>query len=134
MVERDLQGLRAYTSELTAKFAKIRGNLSEMQQAMAEVTATAKSADGFVKATVGPRGQLVKLELDARIYRKPDAGKLASTITETVQKAATEAGEKVKAVTEKYAPGMDVSSYMRGDIVSRFNRFDFVNDEIEGKD
>jgi DNA-binding protein YbaB len=134
MTERDIQGLRAYTSELTAKFAKIRGNLSEMQRAMAEVTATAKSPDGFVKATVGARGQLTKLELDARIYRRADSGKLAATITETVQKAATEAGEKVKAVTEKYAPGMDVSSYLRGDITSRFNRFDFVNDQIEGTD
>src|SRR5947207_13846043 len=99
MAERDLQGLRAYAEELSGQFEKVRSGLGEMQRELKAVTGTAKSPDGYVTATVGPRGQLVKLQLDPRIYRKPDSAQLAQSITETVGKAAEDAARKVEAVT-----------------------------------
>src|SRR5690349_14121174 len=98
MAERDLAGLRAYAEELSEQFEKIRSGINEMQSEMSKITGTAKSADGYITATVGPRGQLVKLHLDARIYRKPDSAKLAETITDTIQKAALDAAGKVEEV------------------------------------
>jgi len=130
--ERDLSGLRALAEELTGQLAKVRSGLSDMQKEMTAVTATVKSPDGYVTATVGPRGHLVRLQLDGRIYRNPDSAKLAATITETIQKATAEAAQKVQDVTSKYAPGMDVSGYLRGDVTSRLNRFDFIEDQITG--
>jgi len=132
MSERDLSGLRAYAEELSSQYKKLRGGLDEMQKEMSAVTGTAKSSDGYVTATVGPRGQVVKLQLDARIYRKPDSAKLAETITETIQRAASDAAGKVEAISTRHAPGADVASYLRGDVASRFSRFDFVRDELEG--
>jgi len=130
--ERDLSGLRALAEELTGQLAKVRSGLSDMQNEITAVTATARSPDGYVTATIGPRGHLVRLQLDGRIYRNPDSTKLAATITETIQKATTEAAQKVQDVTAKYAPGMDVSGYLRGDVTSRLNRFDFIEDQITG--
>jgi DNA-binding protein YbaB len=130
--ERDLSGLRALAEELTGQLEKVRSGLSDMQKEITAVTATVKSPDGYVTATVGPRGHLVRLQLDGRIYRNPDSAKLAATITETIQKATSEAAQKVQDVTAKYAPGMDVSGYLRGDVTSRLNRFDFIEDQITG--
>lgn len=132
MAERDLSGLRAYAEEISGQFQKIRSGLQDMQQALAAITATAKSPDGHVVATVGPRGQLIKLQLDARIYRKPDSTKLAELITETIRRATTEAAAKVDEIAAAHAPGVDVGSYLRGDVVSRFQRFDFIQDELAG--
>lgn len=132
MEGRDLSGLRALAEELTGQLAKVRSGLGDMQKELSALTATAKSPDGYVTATVGPRGQLVRLHLDGRIYRNPDSAKLAATITETVQKATAEVAEKVQEVTAKYAPGVDVSPYLRGDASARLNRFDFVQDQITG--
>ena len=132
MEERDLSGLRALAEELTGQLAKVRSGLSDMQKEITAVTATVRSPDGYVTATIGPRGHLVRLQLDGRIYRNPDSTKLAATITETIQKATTEAAQKVQDVTAKYAPGMDVSGYLRGDVTSRLNRFDFIEDQITG--
>jgi DNA-binding protein YbaB len=132
MADRDLQGLRAYAEELSNQFEKIRGGLTDMQRKLTAVTASAKSADGHVTATVGARGQLVKLQLDPRIYRTPDSAKLAETITETVHTAAEEAAGKVQAVVDKYAAGTDVTGYLRGDLASRLSRFDFVHDQLAG--
>lgn len=132
MEERDLSGLRALAEELTGQLAKVRSGLGDMQKELSAVTATMKSPDGYVTATVGPRGQLVRLQLDGRIYRNPDSAKLAATITETIQKATAEATRKVEEVTAKYAPGVDVSGYLRGDVTHRLNRFDFIQDQITG--
>lgn len=130
--ERDLAGLRAYAAEVQERFRQIQGGIADMQKEMNAVTGTAKSPDGFVTATVGPRGQVVKLVIDPRIYRKPDATKLAATITETLRKATQEAAKQVEVVTQKYAPGEDVGAYLRGDVASRFGKFDFVEDQVTG--
>ncbi len=131
---RDLDGLRAYAEEIKGTLAKLQGGLDDMRAEMNAVSVTVKSPDGFVTVTVGPRGQLRKLELDARIYRKPDSTKLAATITETLQKATVEAGRKIDEITERYAPGMDIGAQTRGEFKSRANRFDFIVDQIPGGD
>jgi DNA-binding protein YbaB len=132
MTDRDLSGLRAYAQELSEQFQQLRGGLQAMQQELAAVTGTAKSPDGFVTATVGPRGQLINLQLDGRIYRRPDSTRLAEAITQTVQQATKDAATKVETISAGHAPGADVASYLRGDLAERFARFDFVQDELAG--
>jgi DNA-binding protein YbaB len=130
VAERDLSGLRALAEELSGQLAKVRSGMEDLQKELSAVTATVKSPDGYVTATVGPRGQLVRLQLDGRIYRNPDSAKLAATITETIQQATLKAGEKAQEVTAKYAPGVDVRGYLEGNLTHRLNRFDFITDQI----
>lgn len=133
MLTGNLTGLRAYAEQLQQQLGKLRsGGLAEMRQEMNAVKGTAKSPDGFVTATVGPRGQLTELKLDPRIYRNPDSAKLAATITETIQKAAEQSGERVSEITERFAPGMDIGSATRGEFTSRSDRFDFIRDRMPG--
>jgi DNA-binding protein YbaB len=124
----DLSGLRAMAQEVSNKLTNLQGNIGEMRQEMNEAKATVKSQDGHITATVGPRGQLIKLELDPRIYRRPDSAKLAAAITDTIQKAAVEVGKRIDDITERYAPGMGVGEHTRGEFKSRTNRFDFITD------
>lgn len=132
MQERDLSGLRALAEELTGQVAKLRTGMVDMRNEINALTATVKSPDGYVTATVGPRGQLVRLQLDPRIYRTPDSTALATTITQTVQKAAAEAAKKVEAVAAKYAPGVAVGDRVHDDVTERLRRLDFLHDQIVG--
>ena len=58
-----------------------------MQRQLMRVTGTAWSDDRMVKAVVGPRGQLIELDIDPRVYRKPNSKALAASIVATVHAA-----------------------------------------------
>jgi DNA-binding protein YbaB len=76
----------------------------DTQRKVMKVTATATSDDRMVKATVGPRGQLVHLEIDPRVYRRPNAAALAETIVATVRKAAEQAMADVQEILSESLP------------------------------
>lgn len=97
----DIAGMQAYAKELEERFWRMQEEGPKIQQRARALQVTEKSSDGFVTATVGPRGDLINLEIDPRIYRRPDARKLADTITETIKKAGTKAQEEV---IELFAP------------------------------
>ncbi|PZS30229.1 MAG: hypothetical protein DLM58_13995 [Pseudonocardiales bacterium] len=72
------------------RFEQLQTELIDLQRSIRELSETAYSRDGLVSATVGSRGELQDLVLDARIYRTTDAKALATTIAETIW-AATQA-------------------------------------------
>ncbi|OLE24324.1 MAG: hypothetical protein AUG49_13645 [Catenulispora sp. 13_1_20CM_3_70_7] len=114
MAELDLQGLRAYAEEMLAAANKVQSRAQEFRAEVQAVRAAAKSPDGHVTVTVGHNGKLVKLQLDPRIYRKPDSARLAQTIIETIERATVEAHKQVTEVSARYAPGVDISSHLAG--------------------
>jgi hypothetical protein len=97
--------------DLTAIFGMVSdlrrslGSVNETHKKMAQVTVVAWSDDRLVKATVGPRGQLVDLEIDPRVYRTPNSKALAQTILTTVRKACDEAMAKTQEIVRAAMPG-----------------------------
>jgi len=94
----------------------------QTQRRILTVTATATSDDRLVTAVVGPRGQLVELEIDPRIYRTPNAAALAESIVTTVRAAAEKAMAEVRAILAETLPsdlqfrqvgGLDLQRLMR---------------------
>ncbi|MFC0531058.1 YbaB/EbfC family nucleoid-associated protein [Phytohabitans kaempferiae] len=79
-------------------------NAAQTRQQIMEITGTAWSDDRLVKAVVGPRGQLIELEIDPRVYRTPNSKALAATIMSTVRAAVEDANEKTKEIVEKVMP------------------------------
>jgi DNA-binding protein YbaB len=65
---------------------------------------SASSADGSVRVTVGPRGQLVDLVLDRGRSRELDDERLARTIVATVQEAAAQTAGRVEELVAAYLP------------------------------
>ncbi|SFB40645.1 hypothetical protein SAMN05216266_11097 [Amycolatopsis marina] len=64
--------------------------IPDTQEQMLELSGTAWSEDRMVKVVVGPRGQLVDLEIDPRVLRNPDTQTLRSTILTTNEQAVRE--------------------------------------------
>jgi DNA-binding protein YbaB len=62
-------------------------NMGDVQRRMMRMTGVAWSDDRLVKAVVGPRGQLLELEIDPRVYRTPNSKALAASIVATVRAA-----------------------------------------------
>lgn len=120
----DTRGLQARADELMAEFERLRAGTADLQQKLQAIKVKAKSPDGYVSVTVGPRGQLLDLELDARIYRQPNSKELASTITATIQRAATEAANQVAELCTPFVPADEVKSHLNFDLDSLFRRTD----------
>jgi DNA-binding protein YbaB len=78
---------RAHIDEMLEQYRTLRDKLGDTQQRMSELTATAESADGMIRATVGPRGELTGLDFDPRILRRYDVTSLAEAIVETTAAA-----------------------------------------------
>lgn len=122
---------------LSSMMSQVRGVMrhsDELQKEMTSVTAEAWSDDRMIRAVVGPRGQLVDLEIDPRVYRRPNSSQLAKTIVQTVQRAAEEASRKVKEILDENIPkdlrgGVTGSS--RVEQMLRRSDADLLNDKKE---
>jgi DNA-binding protein YbaB len=84
---------------------KATSGISELQQRSRAITGEAWSDDGYVRALVGPRGQLLELELDPRVFRKPDSKALAALIVATQRNATHDALAKVDQLVQESLPG-----------------------------
>lgn len=116
------QRMKAHVQEMLGELERLQSNAGELQQKVRELKVTVTSDDGFVKATVGPQGHLEELELNPRIYRRPDSTELAQTITDTIKRATAEVQEKVVQIYKPFIPEADVRAHMTGDhegVVSR---------------
>src|SRR4051812_42306388 len=102
----------------------MRAGYGELQQKLRAVTATVSSEDGSVTATVGPRGQLLKLELDPRISRRPDSGRLAATITETIRNATEQAMATVTELCKPFVPDAQFQAHLNYDFDGLFGQLD----------
>ena len=112
----DSAAMRAYADELRDMFRQIQDAGMELHAQARAVQVTEKSRDGLVSVTVGPRGELVRLDLDPRIYRRPEARQLADTIVETAQRAAAGARERVTEILEQVIPRAELEAHLDGDV------------------
>ncbi|BCB87904.1 YbaB/EbfC family nucleoid-associated protein [Phytohabitans suffuscus] len=79
-------------------------NAAQTRQQIMEITGTAWSDDRMIKAVVGPRGQLIELEIDPRVYRTPNSKALAASIISTVRAAVEDANKQTKEIVDKVMP------------------------------
>lgn len=79
-------------------------NAAQTRQQMLEITGTAWSDDRMIKAVVGPRGQLVELDIDPRVYRTPNSKALSASILATVRAAVEDANRKTREIMDRVMP------------------------------
>jgi DNA-binding protein YbaB len=105
MADRDANhALRARFDDVFGQYQRLRSGMDDMQRRLAELRVTAESEDGLIRATVGPRGQLIDLRLDRRIYRDMDAAELGRKIVATTEKAAAQVADQVQQMMGDYLP------------------------------
>jgi DNA-binding protein YbaB len=83
---------------------RARQNLGETQRRILEIRGTATSKDRLIKVVVGPRGQLIDLELDPRVFRNPDSKTLAAAIMETVREAVDDSQRQSRDLRDELLP------------------------------
>ncbi|MEV6598978.1 YbaB/EbfC family nucleoid-associated protein [Actinoplanes sp. NPDC051346] len=96
--------LRARLDDVYGQYQRLRSDLDSIQRRLTDLRATAESPDGLIRATVGPRGQLVDLRLDRHIYRDLDVTDLSRAIVATTTAAAAEAAAQVERLMAGYLP------------------------------
>ncbi|AEH07789.1 MULTISPECIES: YbaB/EbfC family nucleoid-associated protein [Protofrankia] len=120
------EGERPDWTALGEMFSDLKRTWSELpnlQRRMLEVTGQAWSDDRMIKAVVGARGHLIELEIDPRVYRRPDSKALAATIVATVRSATEDAKRQTKEIVDGSLPsdmrlssigGMDIDELAYG--------------------
>jgi len=83
---------------------RARNNLASSQQKILKIKGEAWSEDRLVKVVVGPRGQLIDLEIDPRVFRNPNSKALANTILATVRAAVDDAQRQSREVRDELIP------------------------------
>jgi DNA-binding protein YbaB len=106
---------QARIDELLQQYRHMRDNLGAMQREMTELTATAESPGGAVRATVDYRGNLSKLEINPRAYRSLDSTTMGEQIVETAKMAARQVQERVREVVSPNVPDVAGLSVIGGD-------------------
>jgi DNA-binding protein YbaB len=96
----DWAALRSMVSDLQSATTKIE----ESQRRIRAIRALAQSPDRLVKATVGPRGQLIDLELDPRLFRNPNAKAVAASIMATVRAAVEDSQRQAREIRDELVP------------------------------
>lgn len=112
----DVAGMRAYADELRDMFRQIQDAGVELHAQAKAVQVTETSRDGLVSVTVGSRGELVRVDIDPRIYRRPDARHLADSITETARRATERAQERITEIFEPVIPRDEFKAHLDGDM------------------
>lgn len=78
--------------------------IPDSQRQLMSLSAVAWSDDGMVKVEVGPRGQLVDLEIDPRVFRRPDAQALRASILAAVNQAVSEVTQQAQEIMHGHMP------------------------------
>jgi|HigsolmetaAR206D_1030411.scaffolds.fasta_scaffold00626_12 DNA-binding protein YbaB len=118
-----VRAMRAQAEELGNRLRQMTGSMLGLQEKLAEVRVTAVSRDGLVRVTVGSDGRPRDLFLDPRIYREPDADRLAATILDTIEVASEEARRRVMDICRPFASEEVLQQYADGDLTGAMERF-----------
>jgi DNA-binding protein YbaB len=91
-------------SDMIGELRRATAGIPEVQRRMLEVTGEAWSDDRLIRAVVGPRGHLLELDIDPRVFRKPDSKALSAAIIATVREAVEDATGQARGIFEEGLP------------------------------
>lgn len=112
----DVAGMRAQAEALQASFERLVAEAPALHAKARAVEITEKSRDGLISVTVGARGDLIRLDIDPRIYRRPDSRALADAITDTIHLATAKAQDQVVELFEPLVPAEQMRVHLDGDL------------------
>lgn len=90
--------------ELLEQLQRTADRIPETQRRMMGQLGVAWSPDRMVKAVVGPRGQLVDLVIDPRVFRQPNAAALTSMILQASRDAADQVARRMDEIMQEQLP------------------------------
>ncbi|ROO62075.1 hypothetical protein EDC02_4044 [Micromonospora sp. Llam0] len=110
-------------SGIIGDLKRATAELPDLHKKMLKVTGTAWSDDRMIKAVVGPRGHLLELDIDPRVFRKPNSKALSAAIVQTVRLAVEDATRQSAEIIDETLPsdlrsgrladGLDITKLVR---------------------
>ncbi|OKL39616.1 YbaB/EbfC family nucleoid-associated protein [Pontibacter flavimaris] len=107
----DMMGMMGKIKEAQAK-------MKEAQEKLKDISVTAESGAGLVKATVNGQRQLLKIEIDESILNADDREMVNDLVVAAVNNAMLTAGERAQEELRKSTeglipniPGLDLGSF-----------------------
>jgi len=91
-------------SDIIGDLKRATAELPDLHKKMLKVTGTAWSDDRMIKAVVGPRGHLLELDIDPRVFRKPNSKALSAAIVQTVRLAVEDATRQSAEIIDETLP------------------------------
>jgi DNA-binding protein YbaB len=104
-------GMRAVIGDLRQALSE----MGDVQSRLLRVSGVAWSDDRLIKVVVGPRGHLVELEIDPRVFRRPDSGALSAVIVQTARRAVEDVARQGREIIDGSVP----SDLRRGPLTGR---------------
>lgn len=92
--------------KMLGKMKEVQAKLKEAQENLVNVTSTAESGAGMVKATVNGKKQLIGLEIDNDIINSDDKEMMQDLIVAATNKALEDVEEKAREELKKSTEGM----------------------------
>jgi DNA-binding protein YbaB len=125
--------MRAEIETMLTEYRDMRTRLLTLSSELAALTATAHSADGVVRATVNPHGNLVSLDIDERAVQRRGLAALVPSILEATGRASTEVRARARTAMRDFLPTwmgdvlradgtLDVAALLPGDLADRTMR------------
>ncbi|MDH5386620.1 MAG: YbaB/EbfC family nucleoid-associated protein [Candidatus Aminicenantes bacterium] len=105
--------------KMLGKVKELQDKMKEAQEKLAQVTTTAESGGGMVKATVNGKKQVISLEIDEELIKTEEAEMMKDLIIAAINKGIADADllakEEMKKTTEGIVPnipGFDLGGFM----------------------
>ena len=95
---------QAHIDELLERYRQKRDQLRDVQRTVGTATATVTTEDEMITVTVGPRGRLVGLEFNPRVYRRMSPSELAAAVLAAAGEASSQVDGQVRAALAPLRP------------------------------
>lgn len=109
---------RALAEEMRGNLKRLMQEGPKLQERAKSLQITEKSKDGLISATVSARGELIRLDIDPRVYRRADARALADAITETIHRAGKKGQDEIVELFASVVPREQIEAHLSGDMDS----------------
>jgi DNA-binding protein YbaB len=87
--------MRGQLSSMLEEYRAVKARIERLSDDVAMMTATARSTDGCVTATVGPQGELRDLRIDPEVARRLDLRTIAVRVLEASGAAGLQARQRL---------------------------------------
>jgi DNA-binding protein YbaB len=95
---------QAHIDELLERYGQKRGRLRDVQRAVDTARATVTTEDEMIMVTVDPRGRLVGLEFNPRVYRRMSPSELAAAVLAAAGEASSRVDGQLRAALAPLRP------------------------------
>ncbi|GAB3197339.1 DNA-binding YbaB/EbfC family protein [Pontibacter aydingkolensis] len=103
---------------MMGKMKEVQAKMKEAQEKLKDITVTAESGAGLVKATVNGQRKLLKIEIDPSILNQNDQDMVNDLVVAAVNNAMLTAGERAQEEMKKSTegllpniPGLDLGNF-----------------------